>query len=655
MSNPLPSHSLIRKLVEKNRLIQACQVLIKTRFSLKGHLLTARINKLEEQLNTGQITQEEYSSQFFRISKSLLVSADKLEELPSSRLFARSGIVLVLFLGLSIFLWDRFMGPQCSHDSKYSILIADFSENKVFSELLENKLSKTLENRDSVHTQLLGDHIDRVTSTQEEQMLAMMNNNCLDSGLFIYGNISQELREEFITCYIKVKNLVNPVLTVKKENDEVEIYNFNTPEKINFTISEQAEKVKYFTVGLLKYYWGEWGNEGDAIDVFGTILTDSTFTASGTEGKHFLNYVRLLLANSYVYVVVDLACNLEELKEHEDKLQDALDLYDTILEEQPEDQNAKENKKVVEQIMNQYASLTDFFPPSHDPPADTGGQKPTRPNPSVNLPVASDPDSGSNPEPKPVQTPAEEDVSINDTPTPQPDPKEEQAEVVRGETIKIEPQPIVIPKPEMIAIQPEKVFWMGSTGSDNYSNEKPRHKVKLSPFFLASKEVTNEQFCDFLNKEQISDQALSSLIKLEKSGIKKSNNEFTPIAGREEEAVTYVTWYGAVAYCQSLGYRLPTEAEWEYARKNPNRKILGMGERPGEWCSDWFNKKYYKDLIKEGIATDPQGPDKGKERVYRLGYDPTNQNSIKGRTHRSRQDPEKGDKNIGFRPAADKL
>lgn len=171
-------------------------------------------------------------------------------------------------------------------------------------------------------------------------------------------------------------------------------------------------------------------------------------------------------------------------------------------------------------------------------------------------------------------------------------------------------------------------------------DESPRHKVKLSrPLYMGAYEVTNAQYEAFDPDH------------------KELRGKFG-VSLRDDEPVTFVTWQQAVDFCrwlskkEGLAYRLPTEAEWEYACRAGTTTIYNTGDiltpkdaniglsvdakkkittvpagsyKPNawglydmhsnveEWCLDWYGP------YEEGEQIDPVGREDGYARITRGG------------------------------------
>jgi len=226
--------------------------------------------------------------------------------------------------------------------------------------------------------------------------------------------------------------------------------------------------------------------------------------------------------------------------------------------------------------------------------------------------------------------------------------------------------------PEMVLVEAGS-FQMGST--DGHPAEQPVHTVHITrPFYMGRYAVTFEEYDRFCD---------------DTIGIRRPKDKW----GRGTRPVSGVDWHDAVTYCNWLsekegltpcysgkgkliqcdfsanGYRLPTEAEWEYAarggprsqgykyagsnnvddvgwydgnsggqthpvgQKQPNE--LGLYDMSGntwEWCWDWYDKDYYA----SSPASDPTGPSSGTgpyiadaERARRSGSHKENSGTLR--------------------------
>ena len=209
------------------------------------------------------------------------------------------------------------------------------------------------------------------------------------------------------------------------------------------------------------------------------------------------------------------------------------------------------------------------------------------------------------------------------------------------------PGTISTPTGMSMVLIPAGEFIMGDDSGDD--DEKPAHKVRVSAFYMDVHEVTQKAYEGLMEKNPSKSKA-------------------------PDKPVEQVDWYHAVLYCnlRSLkeglqpcydtktlacrftanGYRLPTEAEWEYACRAGTKDKYSFGDDPAklktaawykanaaqgthpvgqkapnawglydmhgnvaEWCQDVYDEHYYQ----KNESDDPHGPVAGDKRVLRGG------------------------------------
>jgi formylglycine-generating enzyme required for sulfatase activity len=198
--------------------------------------------------------------------------------------------------------------------------------------------------------------------------------------------------------------------------------------------------------------------------------------------------------------------------------------------------------------------------------------------------------------------------------------------------------------PSNMAFIPPGTFWMGSSTNDLYANsaEQPQTAVTISRgFWLGIYEVTQAEYQALIGNNPSSFHGPS--LPVETVSWDEATNYCAALTRRERAGGRIPT---------NCVYRLPTEAEWEYACRGWTSTTVNYGDDPGytnlanygwygansggtthpggqklpnpwglydmygnvyEWCQDWSGP------YPGGIATDPTGPATGSDRVFRGG------------------------------------
>jgi len=149
-------------------------------------------------------------------------------------------------------------------------------------------------------------------------------------------------------------------------------------------------------------------------------------------------------------------------------------------------------------------------------------------------------------------------------------------------------------------------------GSEHQDYEQPIHEVQVSDFYLGQCPVTNAQYAAFLraygsDKVKSGEYSEQKMIVPHAWGIDRLEGDWQAHPGFENHPVVNVSWYGAVTFCDWLSekagkaYRLPSEAEWEYAARG------GRHKSPFEYAGShklmevgWYSKN-------SGGSTQPVG------------------------------------------------
>jgi formylglycine-generating enzyme required for sulfatase activity len=207
---------------------------------------------------------------------------------------------------------------------------------------------------------------------------------------------------------------------------------------------------------------------------------------------------------------------------------------------------------------------------------------------------------------------------------------------------------------QLLVLIPAGKAILGSPEREGYHNERPQFEAFLPDYYLGPYCVTNVQYAAFLSAAGPGERELKRWIALE-SGcfVRPAGGAYEAFQGKEEHPVWLVSWFGAVAYCEWAGLRLPSELEWEKGARGVDGRNYPWGE---EWdparclnaenrgdestCAardfpegvspyglyntsgnvwEWTADRYDEKVHARYAAGDLTPPDQGRDRVLRGG------------------------------------